>query len=325
MTISYSPLLFPLASWLFSLAGTALALSILTQYSVIDTPNERSSHKIPVPRGGGIAMIIVALIFLASAGMDLKIIAAATLLAIISFIDDLRNMPVTVRLGAQAIAVIIATSALHGRIVPAIPLPLEQALIVLSWLWFINLFNFMDGIDGITSMETIMIMIGICIIAFVHKSLPAALVLHACIIAAATLGFFWFNRHPAKLFMGDIGSVTLGFLVACLLFELALHGQLLPALILPAYYVSDATFTLFKRLITREKIWQAHSQHAYQQAVRSHMTHTQVVRKITLLNICLVILANFATPDMIGVIMLIIAYILAACMIRHFVRKTQVE
>jgi UDP-N-acetylmuramyl pentapeptide phosphotransferase/UDP-N-acetylglucosamine-1-phosphate transferase len=196
---------------------------------------------------------------------------------------------------------------------------MEQAVIVLCWLWFINLTNFMDGIDGITCMQVIVMCVGICLISLLFP-LPHALTTQASILAAAALGFFWFNRHPAKLFMGDVGSITLGFLMFYLLLSLSLNGALLSALILPAYYLSDATFTLLTRLLRREKIWQAHSSHAYQKAVRRGLKHTEVVHKITLLNICLVILAIFATADMmIGGIMLITAYIISAFTIRHLI------
>lgn len=324
MTLTYSPLLFPLLAWLFSLGGTAVALAMLRQYAVMDNPNARSNHKAPVPRGGGIAMIIVALLFLACYGVDIRIILAATLLAAISFADDLRGVPAYLRFGIQALAAIIAVPALHGRALsPQVPLLIEQAITVLCWIWFINLNNFMDGIDGISSMQAIMVAVGICFIAAAaHTLLPLPLVMEASIVAAATLGFFWFNRHPAKLFMGDVGSITLGFLVFYLLAILAQHGALFSALILPAYYVSDATFTLLKRFARGEKVWQAHSEHAYQQAVRRGLTHTQVVHKITMLNFCLVILAIFATLNMItGMVMMVVGYMLTAWLIRHLMHK----
>lgn len=315
MTLQFTPLVFPLLTWLFSLAGTALALSMLRQYAVMDNPNARSNHTIPVPRGGGIAMILFALMFLAASNVPVCIILAAVLLATISFVDDLRGVKVYIRFGVQFIAVIVAMPALKGHLFPYyIPHIAEQIFIALFWIWFINLNNFMDGIDGISSMQAIITSAGICLLVSLHKTLPPTLAIHASIIAAAVLGFFWFNRHPAKLFMGDVGSITLGFLIFYLLITLSLHGAWVAALLLPAYYVCDATFTLIKRAVRGEKVWQAHSEHAYQHAVRRGLTHTQVVRKITLLNICLVALAISATLNMmISKELLTAGYIMTAC------------
>jgi UDP-N-acetylmuramyl pentapeptide phosphotransferase/UDP-N-acetylglucosamine-1-phosphate transferase len=156
-------------------------------------------------------------------------------------------------------------------------------------------------------------------VRLVHPAFPLWLPVEAGIVAAAALGFYGFNRSPAKLFMGDVGSITLGFLTGYLLLELAIGGQWTSALILPAYYLSDATTTLCKRLWRGEKVWQAHSQHAYQQAVRAGFSHSEVVNKISGLNMVLVVLAMAATVSMMAdVAMLVLAYGLTACLIRHF-------
>lgn len=306
-------------AWLISFAGTALALSWLRKLSVMDMPNARSNHKTPVPRGGGVAMVVSALLVLACYGVDRHVIMAAALLAVVSLADDIKGLPAHWRLVAQLAAVVLALSGLHIRLFPGfVPEFTEWGIIIVGWVWFINLTNFLDGIDGITSMQTIAVMVGICLLASVEPSLPSWLAASAGIIAAATLGFYWFNRHPARLFMGDVGSVTLGFLTFFLLLGLAAHGAFIPALILPAYYMSDASFTLAKRLLRGEKVWQAHSEHAYQQAVRKGLSHAQVVCRISGLNMLLIVLAVSATHSVItAVLMLIIAYAVTACMIRH--------
>jgi UDP-N-acetylmuramyl pentapeptide phosphotransferase/UDP-N-acetylglucosamine-1-phosphate transferase len=317
MTLHYFSAILPFVAWLCSFLGTAIALSLLKQCQVIDMPNARSNHVIPVPRGGGIAMVISALLFLAAAGTYNSILVSCAFLALISFIDDMRGLPTRIRLITQIIAVTVSLYALHFHILPGfIPYWVGCIIIVLAWIWFINLTNFMDGIDGITSLEAIMVCIGVCLVSH-------TLALQACILAAATLGFYLYNRSPAKIFMGDIGSISLGFLLGYLLISLGAEGHLAAAFILPAYYVSDATYTLFKRLLRKEKIWQAHSQHAYQKAVRSGFSHTKTVRYITVLNAFLVVLAILSTHNMIAAIgTLVLAYILTVCLLYYFTNVT---
>ena len=176
----------------------------------------------------------------------------------------------------------------------------------------------MDGIDGITAMETILLMIGVSAVYTVSPGLPERLPLETSILAAAALGFYAFNRMPARLFMGDTGSVPLGFLTFYLLLTLAYGGAWKAALILPAYYLLDSGWTLFRRILKREKVWQAHSQHAYQKAVRAGSSHHEVVCKITLLNMVLISLALYATLQPAhGIAALFFAYLLTAVFLRH--------
>ncbi|HEU5047526.1 MAG TPA: glycosyltransferase family 4 protein [Rickettsiales bacterium] len=321
MAMEFLP--YMLAALVLSLVGTGLALRLLRKYRVMDTPNARSNHKAVTPRGGGIAMMAVSLPLLALYGMDWRIVAAALLLAGISFVDDMRGLPARVRFLAQAIAVMIAIPVLHGRLLPdAVPQALEWIGLALCWLWFINLTNFMDGIDGITSMQVVMMAVGISVCVAIKPLLPLWLAGSCGIIAAAVLGFYWFNRSPAKLFMGDVGSIPLGFLMGYLLISLALQGAWISALILPAYYLGDATFTLVKRGLRGEKVWEAHSQHAYQQAVRAGLSHRQVVEQISLLNLLLISLAVLASIETMrmGLVMLFTAYAAVALTMRSLMR-----
>ncbi len=307
-----------LVSGAVSAVGTWLILPVLKRH-VMDMPNARSNHKEPVPRGGGIAMISAALIGLIAAGIPLSVVAAAVLLVAVSFADDMRDMPVGVRLLAQVVAVSLAVHTLPGRIFPAVPQMLEWVIVAPAWIWFINLTNFMDGIDGISAMQAIMIAAGIWLLHRLSPCMSPELALEAGVMAAAALGFYLFNRSPAKIFLGDVGSIPLGFLMGYLLLSLAAQGYLLSALILPAYYLSDATLTLARRLLRGQKVWQAHSEHAYQQAARRGLTHSQVVARITWLNLVLIALAMCAALSMMaGVLSLIAAYGLTFWLIRYF-------
>jgi UDP-N-acetylmuramyl pentapeptide phosphotransferase/UDP-N-acetylglucosamine-1-phosphate transferase len=294
----------------------------------MDTPSARSNHKAPVPRGGGVVMIGAALVFLWLEGMDTTVLLSALGLCAVSFIDDWRGgLSPLIRLLVQCIAVAVCITALPGRIFPDyVPVAVEWAFVALAWLWFINLTNFMDGIDGISAMQAILMLAGICMVRLVDPVVPHDLAAQACVVAASAYGFYRLNRSPAKLFMGDSGSVPLGFLNGYLLLSVAAWGQPLPALILPAYYLFDATFTLLKRLLRKEKIWLPHSQHAYQQAVRSGRSHAAVVAEISWLNAIVVVLAMLATISMMaGIAAVIAAYALSASLFYRFTHAHSVR
>ncbi len=155
------------------------------------------------------------------------------------------------------------------------PKYLEVIFFSALWIWFINLYNFMDGIDGITGVETIVLSAGVGVSVYLTH-LPPGLILVCVTLAGTTLGFLLWNWHPARIFMGDVGSVTLGFFLGWMLLELAKFGHWQAVLILSLYYVADSTITLAKRLRNREKIFEAHAKHYYQQAVRRGLSHSAV-------------------------------------------------
>lgn len=265
-----------------TILATGLLLRQLQARSILDHPNERSSHDRAVPRGGGIAVMGVVAggwcLWAWWQGHSLPLLAVAALaviLAAVSFMDDLRGLPALPRLAIQAVAVALGCLALpDGAIFQGLlPDVADRLLAGFFWLWFVNLYNFMDGIDGITVVETGAIAIGLVLLTAVAGvaaplPTPAPLAMPAAIIAGAAIGFAVWNWHPAKIFLGDVGSVGLGFLLGWLLLSLAASGQWLPALLLPLYYLTDATWTLLRRLIRGEKVWQAHRTHFYQYAVR---------------------------------------------------------
>jgi UDP-N-acetylmuramyl pentapeptide phosphotransferase/UDP-N-acetylglucosamine-1-phosphate transferase len=276
--------------------GTAALLPFLRERAILDHPNERSSHHTPTPKGGGIVVIAVVLVawigigIVFESGPFLTWIMPATVfvLAVLSWVDDLRGLPPALRLLFQITAVCVALAL---RPEPALvfqgvlPVTLDVFAAGLLWVWFINLFNFMDGIDGITGAQALVIGLGIGLVS----SGPAALL--GVIIAGAALGFLKWNWHPAKVFLGDVGSVPLGFLLGWLLLDLAAAGHWAAALILPAYYLFDATITLIRRAVRGEKIWQAHRQHFYQKAVQRGLSHATVSSVVLAVGVVLVSLA----------------------------------
>src|SRR5205807_5914004 len=166
-------------------------------------------------------------------------------------------------------------------------------LLALAALWFVNLVNFMDGIDWMTVAETVPIAGGLVAIGWLG-ALPSAGVVAALALLGAMLGFAPFNRPMARLFLGDVGSLPLGLLLAWLLILLAGSGHVAAALLLPLYYLADATLTLARRLLAGERVWQAHRTHFYQRATDGGFTVGEIVSRVFAVNIVLALLAFFS-------------------------------
>ncbi|MDR3517597.1 MAG: glycosyltransferase family 4 protein [Azospirillaceae bacterium] len=296
-----------------SIALTRLVLEILQRRAILDHPNERSSHTRPTPRGGGwglVPVVLVAWLTLTAIGMPAPhgvIIIAAVAIALmsLSWLDDLRGLSPALRLAAQGVAVIVGLALLPPTALVLqglLPLWADRVVTLLAWLWFVNLTNFMDGIDGISGSEIAAIGLGL---AVAGNTAAGATLLSpfALTLTGAALGFLVWNWHPARLFLGDVGSVPLGFLTGWLLIQAAVAGLWLPALILPAYYLADATITLARRAWRGERIWQAHREHFYQKAVGAGRRHDQVVLLISAANLLLILCATTAVS--LGAIMLV--------------------
>jgi UDP-N-acetylmuramyl pentapeptide phosphotransferase/UDP-N-acetylglucosamine-1-phosphate transferase len=312
-----------------SLGGTRLALAYLKRRAILDHPNARSSHSIPTPRGGGLAVSAVLIAAWAALALNgfgdffqISILCACTFgLAALSWWDDLRPLPARVRLLGQITAVSIALllSPNGGSYFgDSLPIWLDLFLAGYLWVWFLNLFNFMDGIDGITATETTAICTGI---ALITASTTAGLFPYAVVTAAAALGFLWWNWPPARVFLGDVGSIPLGFLLGWLLLSLMQEGYWAAAVILPAYYHADASLTILRRMFRGERIWQAHKQHAYQQAVQHGWSHKAVVLAILPANIAFIGLTVLAVakPDLTG-LSIILSLVIVSVIIYIFQR-----
>ena len=263
-------------------------------------PNARSSHRIPTPQGAGIAVIAATLaiagIVLAgtatSSNFPETLFAATLFIAAVGFADDMKPIPVLPRLLLQAMAVgaIVLASPDDLRIAPMFPLWIERALIVLAGLWFVNLVNFMDGIDWITTAEVVPITAAMTMLGLSGEFPPSAAIIAAA-LCGAMIGFAPFNRPIASIFLGDVGSLPIGLLLGWCLLQLAFDHHLAAALLLPLYYLADATVTLLRRVMRREPFWVAHRAHFYQRATDNGFTVLQVVGEVFALNIFLAALA----------------------------------
>jgi UDP-N-acetylmuramyl pentapeptide phosphotransferase/UDP-N-acetylglucosamine-1-phosphate transferase len=277
------------ATFVASCMGTRALVVLLQRAAVLDLPNERSSHAAPTPRGGGIAVVAAiaaawAVFCAAGVLMPASLMAAAGMagLAAVSWIDDLRGLPAALRLLTQFIAVAAGIGALPGGPVfqGLLPSGIDAVASALRWVWFVNLFNFMDGIDGIAGSEAAAIGIGLVVIAGFGIGRDPGIAALGAAIAAAALGFLVWNWAPAKIFLGDAGSVPLGYVLGFLLLELAGRGWWKAALILPLYFLADASLTLLRRLLHGERVWQAHREHFYQRAVQRGLGHGAVVLRV---------------------------------------------
>lgn len=291
-----------LIAFAFAALGTRVVLDWLRDRQILDHPNQRSSHSLPVPRGGGLAVTpAVTLVWIGLASVTgaigpLALALGALGLMALSWLDDRAGLPPLPRFTAQAVLVGAGLALLDPAALVfqgALPLWADRLLAGLGWLWFLNLYNFMDGIDGITGSETACLGAGIIVVAIL-AGLGAGMMPFAAALAAAGLGFLLWNWPPAKLFLGDCGSIPLGFLLGGLLIGLAIEGQLVAALILPGVYLADATITLIWRLIDGEKVWQPHRRHFYQRAVRGGRSHRAVVLAIIATNLLLIGWAGLA-------------------------------
>lgn len=282
-------------------------------------PNARSSHRIPTPQGAGIAVIAATLLVAGTimeyAGMtDMKlpvaVFAAALFIAIVGFVDDVKPIGVPPRLLLQAIAVgaIVFTASGDVRIVAACPLWLERTLLLLAGLWFVNLVNFMDGLDWMTVAEVVPITAALVMLGWLGE-LPVSATLIAAALCGAMLGFAPFNRPVAKIFLGDVGSLPIGLLLGWCLLQLAYDKQFAATLLLPLYYLADATVTLLRRMARREPFWAAHRSHFYQRATDNGYTVWRVIGEVFILNIVLAILAigSIMAPSAAIEILLLIA------------------
>jgi UDP-N-acetylmuramyl pentapeptide phosphotransferase/UDP-N-acetylglucosamine-1-phosphate transferase len=275
---------------------------LLVRYALA-RPNARSSHREPTPQGGGIAVVAAALAalwlgaalsppgFAASAQLP-ALTLAALVLALTGAVDDIRGLGAAPRLVLQAIAVgaIVATLPANFSIIPQLPRPLELAILLLGGMWFVNLVNFMDGIDWMTVAEVVPVAAGVALLGLIGAA-PAPAVLVALALLGGMIGFAPFNRPVARLFLGDVGSLPIGLMLGWILLLLAGRGHLVAALLLPLYYLADASITLGHRLLRRERVWEAHRTHFYQRATERGFSVSEVVVRVFVLNVALAALA----------------------------------
>ncbi|RII75947.1 MraY family glycosyltransferase [Pseudomonas monteilii] len=284
---------------LVSFLLTALVRKVSLAKSVMDIPNARSSHSIPTPRGGGVAIVTAFLAAVISvyalSGLDSNVLAglvgAGAGVALVGFFDDLGHIAARWRLLAHFAASAwlvwmlggMAPIQLFGQIYDLGVI--GSLLAVIYLVWMLNLYNFMDGIDGLASLEAITVCLGVGLLAYLAGQ--SQLVFLPMALAAATAGFLCWNFPPARIFMGDAGSGFLGVVLGGLSLQAAWHyPQLLWCwLILLGVFIVDSTYTLLHRMLRGEKVYEAHRSHAYQFASRRYGSHLPVSMAVAALNL----------------------------------------
>jgi len=283
-----------------ALAGTGLFRRHALRRGLLDVPTHRSSHELATPRGGGVAIVIAAMLAFGvlwyGGALDSNLFLAlcgGLAVAAIGLLDDRHQVSPAIRLVVHAAAAGWALYWLGG--LP--PLQVGTATITFAFggyvfgaiaiVWAINLFNFMDGLDGIASTEAIFVALGGALISALvgaHHGMWSA----ALIFAAACTGFLAWNWPPAQIFMGDVGSGYLGFVLAVLAIAAGREhsAALMSWTILGGAFLVDATVTLLRRLVRGERVLEAHRSHAYQRLAQRWKSHLRVTLAVAALNVC---------------------------------------
>lgn len=292
MTIAIAAVL--MIAFAVAWASTALLINLLRRRKLLDHPNARSCHRVPTPRGGGLGLLagfgagLAFSMYATGASFPWYLIVAAILVACCGLFDDLLHLPAWLRFLAHSVAASIVVWG--GGPLASIPLPppldfpLGAAAIPVSLIWIVgvvNIYNFLDGIDGFAGLQTL-----IAGLAVASMNLNAGSQAFGLALAAAAAGFLIHNWHPARIFMGDVGSTTIGFLLASCPFvlERAVRPTAVFAVALCTwFFLADGTFTLFCRLLRRERIWEAHRSHLYQQLVLTGAPHDLIAGRVGLM------------------------------------------
>lgn len=297
-----------MTNWTFATATAVLIASYLLtlvirraagRLGLIDVPNGRSSHAVPTPTGGGLAIVVsstLALGLLAALGivpprLFLALVPGGAAVAAVGFIDDRKSLPAHIRLLVHFIAAawaVVCIGPVHlfnvgpdGRGLNW----LDYAISTVGIAWFLNMFNFMDGIDAIAASEAVFLCAGTALLALFSVAV-SYIAASAVVIGAASAGFLVWNWPPAKTFMGDVGSGYLGFVFAVLGVASGAHSgsALCSCLILAGVFVVDSTFTLVRRFMRGERITEAHRTHAFQ-VLAQRMGHRNVTLAVGLVNL----------------------------------------
>lgn len=273
--------------------GSWLAVAYVTQYArrrLVDTPNERSSHTEPTPRGGGVGLVLTHVFGLIAAcalgvmtvQLAIAIVGGGSLVAFIGFLDDHKHVPASRRLACHLLAcgwVVYWLGALDSGVGWIV-------LAVLCLTWFLNLFNFMDGIDGLAGVQAISMSAAAAILLYTggHDS---EFVWPLASLAASSLGFLVWNWPPARIFLGDVGSGYIGFAIGALALGTVVNRQLSVWvwLILGGAFIADASVTLMRRVARRERVHEAHRSHSYQRLSRHWGSHRSVTLLFLVVNL----------------------------------------
>ena len=307
-------IIIPFILYFFCYSALKKIIPFLQKNSLVDHPSSRGNHKQSMPKGGGIILIpaiviSISLYFLIENTINTKWIVfllSIFFLFLISLLDDIKSLPAMLRLTVQFLCVIISVFYMQNDIIlfinntdTIIKLYISDSiffyflasLIILTWLWLINLFNFMDGMDGLIALQMVFLALTVNVISLMNY-FDKDFQFLGLLIFAAFLAFFRHNKPSAKIFLGDSGSIPSGYIAGFVLIESFLkQGPFLSILIILMYFILDSTITLIIRSIKNKNLFVAHSEHFYQVMIRKGYSHHYVLMKILFLLIFLVLLS----------------------------------
>lgn len=282
-------------------AGLILILRPMLVRYLLAHPNERSSHQSATPQGAGLAVMASLLAVSIAAGLLgavvpppslIPILAGAAVFTVVGALDDAHALAVSWRLIAQALVAIAIVFVLPQsfRLLPdLLPLGVERVLLVLGVIGFVNAINFLDGLDWMTVAQVVPITLGVAILCGLGL-VPANVGFLAVALLGATLGFAVFNKHPARIFLGDTGSLPVGLVLAYLLLYVA-EAHIVSSILLALYTLTDSVVTFARRLLKGEKVFEGHRSHFYQRAVGNGLHVPQVTARVFWLGLWLATLA----------------------------------
>tara|TARA_B110000261_G_scaffold157402_1_gene192382 strand:- start:387 stop:1406 length:1020 start_codon:yes stop_codon:yes gene_type:complete len=317
-------------SFIVSLVTIKASIILLKKTRTIDIPNERSSHSIPTPKGAGLGIIATLLIvyYTFFPLTDFWFIGSIVILAVLSFINDNKQISIIIRLIIQMVLTIIILNLwppLQQTMLLSniIPFWLGNIIIILIVIWLINLFNFMDGIDGISGTQCIIIGVGVGVSIMFSQEEYKLEQLFAGFMAGSCLAFLVWNWSPAKVFLGDAGSIPLGFINAILILLLCKNGLWYVAIIINNYYFFDASITLLRRIRMKQKPWKAHKEHFYQKAIQNGYSHSEVCKIIAIHGIVLICLSSLASlkPNLIIISFSLVISSLSTIYLLYYLNK----
>ena len=331
--ISYlQAVLFLLLSFFISWLATKLLINSLKKFGLIDRPSARRLHSSPTPRGGGLAIVLSFLVCIliyayfsplaAPLGYILRLLLA---LAFISFMDDLEHINIVARLALHLICAFDAVYLLIASQLAQDYYGLKIFIIGIILAGFINIYNFLDGTDGLSCTCAVHISLAIILVCLLRQNIHLAnyIIISSCLVASASLGFLVFNFHPAKIFLGDVGSISLGFILGINLALIATSSLnlFITSIIISMYHLADGGLTILIRLFQGKKPWQAHTEHFFQQALQKGMRPKIIVYKIMSCNFILMICALLSLTY--PVTSLIVAAVATAVLLLHFSAKVR--
>ncbi len=307
-------IIIPFILYFFCFSALKKIIPFLKKSSLIDHPSSRGNHVKSMPKGGGIILIpsiiiSISLYFFIENTINTKwlvFLLSIFFLFIVSLIDDIKSLPVSLRLTTHFICVLISVYFMKNDIIyflnntdfiiklninESLLFYLLGSLIIFSWLWLINLFNFMDGMDGLNALQMIFLGLTINIISLMDY-FDKNFQLLGLVIFSSFLAFFRHNKPLAKIFLGDSGSIPSGYIAGFVLIQSFLkQGPFFSILIILMYFILDSTITLIIRSIKKKNLFTAHSDHFYQRMIRKGYSHQYVLRKILFLLIILIIMS----------------------------------